>query len=80
MRHHEMRGTSQHAQDHQPGDPAPETGHYEQCNVFGSPTGIVRHVPEGVPLPRTATTMRQHDALIRLAERFEKLAREKPSR
>lgn len=37
--------------DHRPGDLAPETGHYEECNVFGSPTGTVRHVVEGNPMP-----------------------------
>jgi hypothetical protein len=36
---------------HLPGDPAPRTGHYEECNVFGTSSGIVRHVTEGEPLP-----------------------------
>ena len=39
------------AEDYQPGDPAPETGDYEECNVFGSPTGTVAHVRKGEPLP-----------------------------
>lgn len=36
---------------HPPGHPAPATATYEQINVFGSPTGIVAHVPHGHPLP-----------------------------
>ncbi len=38
--------------DHKPGDPAPATGHYEELNVFGTPTGKVHHAREGEPLPR----------------------------
>jgi hypothetical protein len=34
-------------QEHQPGAQAPETGHYEELNVFGSRTGRVEHVQEG---------------------------------
>jgi hypothetical protein len=29
----------------------PATGHYEELNVFGSPTGRVEQVPEGERLP-----------------------------
>jgi hypothetical protein len=36
---------------HQPGDRAPATAHYEELNVFGSPTGAVVHVREGDRLP-----------------------------
>jgi hypothetical protein len=39
-------------QEHQPGTHAPSTGHYEELNVFGSPTGKVEHVQEGERLPR----------------------------
>jgi hypothetical protein len=38
-------------QEHQPGTHAPATGHYEQLNVFGTPTGKVLHVLEGEQLP-----------------------------
>jgi hypothetical protein len=38
-------------QEHQPGAHAPETGHYEELNVFGSRTGRVEHVQEGERLP-----------------------------
>ena len=34
-------------EEHQPGDPAPATAHYEELNVFSSPTGAVVHVREG---------------------------------
>ena len=34
-------------QEHQPGTHAPVTGHYEELNVFGTPTGVVEHVREG---------------------------------
>ena len=34
-------------EEHQPGDRAPATAHYEELNVFGSPTGAVVHVREG---------------------------------
>jgi hypothetical protein len=37
--------------EHQPGDRAPATAHYEELNVFGSPTGAVVHVREGDRLP-----------------------------
>jgi hypothetical protein len=37
--------------DHQPGDDAPHTEHYEELNVFGSPTGTVVHRLQGEPLP-----------------------------
>ena len=30
--------------EHQPGDRAPATAHYEELNVFGSPTGSVADV------------------------------------
>jgi hypothetical protein len=39
------------ADEHRPGDPAPETGHYEELNVFGSPTGRVHHATDGESLP-----------------------------
>ena len=38
-------------QEHQPGTHAPVTGHYEELNVFGTPTGKVEHVREGERLP-----------------------------
>ena len=38
-------------EDHQPGGRAPVTAHYEELNVFGSPTGTVVHVCEGDRLP-----------------------------
>jgi hypothetical protein len=37
--------------EHQPGDRAPATAHYEELNVFGSPTGTVVHVHAGNKLP-----------------------------
>jgi hypothetical protein len=37
--------------EHQPGDRAPVTDHYEELNVFGTPTGTVIHIPEGDRLP-----------------------------
>lgn len=37
--------------EHNPGDPAPEDGHYQALNVFGSATGSRVHVREGEPLP-----------------------------
>ena len=37
--------------EHRPGDAAPATGHYEELNVFGTPTGAVVHVREGDRLP-----------------------------
>ena len=38
-------------EEHQPGDRAPATAHYEELNVFGNPTGAIVHVREGDPLP-----------------------------
>lgn len=38
-------------EQHQPGDRAPATAHYEELNVFGTQTGAVVHVREGDPLP-----------------------------
>jgi hypothetical protein len=38
-------------QEHQPGAHAPVAGHYEELDVFGSPTGRVEHVREGDRLP-----------------------------
>ena len=38
-------------QEHEPGTLAPATGHYEELNVFGTPTGRVEHLPEGEWLP-----------------------------
>jgi hypothetical protein len=40
-----------HTADHNPGDPAPETGRYEEYDVPGDPTGRIVHVNEGEPLP-----------------------------
>lgn len=37
--------------EHQPGQPAPHTGEYEELNVFGSPTGWSRYVRQGELLP-----------------------------
>jgi hypothetical protein len=37
--------------EHNPGDPAPETGRYEEYDVPGNPTGRIVHVNEGEPLP-----------------------------
>jgi hypothetical protein len=37
--------------EHQPGTHAPITGHFEELNVFGSPTGKVEYVQEGERLP-----------------------------
>jgi hypothetical protein len=37
--------------EHQPGAHAPATGHYEELNIFGTPTGRVEHVREGERLP-----------------------------
>ncbi len=39
------------ALDHSPGDLAPETGHYEEHNIFGTPSGRIVHANEGEPLP-----------------------------
>ncbi len=38
--------------EHKPVDLAPATGHYEELNVFGTPTGRVHRAREGEPLPR----------------------------
>jgi hypothetical protein len=38
-------------QEHTPGTRALVTGHYEELNVFGSPTGKVKNVQEGERLP-----------------------------
>ena len=38
-------------EEHQLRRPAPATAHYEELNVFGSPTGAVVHVREGDRLP-----------------------------
>jgi hypothetical protein len=38
-------------QEHQPGSLAPVTGHYEELNVFGTPTKRVQHVRKGERLP-----------------------------
>ena len=38
-------------EEHQPGDRAPATAHYEELNVFGSHTGKVVYVTEGDALP-----------------------------
>jgi hypothetical protein len=40
--------------DYKPGDPAPETGHYEEYDVPGKPTGRIVHVNEGELLPQAA--------------------------
>jgi hypothetical protein len=41
------------ASDHRsPGDLAPKDGHYEELNVFGSPTGRVVPADEGDVLPQ----------------------------
>jgi hypothetical protein len=37
--------------EHQPGDPAPETGRYRLLNVFGRETRRHVHVVQGHPLP-----------------------------
>ena len=40
-----------HLDEHRPGDRAPATGHYEQLNIFGTPSGWVVLVREGERLP-----------------------------
>ena len=40
-----------HDPEHQPGDPAPVSGHYRALNVFGAPTDRKVHVWRGDPLP-----------------------------
>ena len=37
--------------EHQPETHAPLTGHDEELNIFGTPTGKVEHVREGERLP-----------------------------
>jgi hypothetical protein len=37
--------------EHHPGEPAPERGHYESLNIFGSPAGDSVHLEKGEPLP-----------------------------
>ena len=37
--------------DQRPGAAASRTGHYEELNVFGNPTGKVVHAEEGSTLP-----------------------------
>jgi len=38
-------------EDHLPGEPATRAGRYEECNVFGTPTGNVTFAAEGERLP-----------------------------
>jgi hypothetical protein len=38
-------------EEHGPGTHAPVSGHYEELNIFGTPTGRVEHVREGERLP-----------------------------
>ena len=40
-----------HPNEHDPGDEAPHTGHYEELSVLGARTGRTVHVQEGEPLP-----------------------------
>jgi hypothetical protein len=40
-----------HPEEHLPGQPASDTRHYEERNVFGTPTGKVTHAAEGQSLP-----------------------------
>jgi hypothetical protein len=37
--------------EHLPGEGAAETGHYEELNVFGTPTGDKTHAQQGERLP-----------------------------
>ena len=37
--------------EHQPGEQAPSTGHYEELNIFGTRTGRVHIVRKGDRLP-----------------------------
>jgi hypothetical protein len=37
--------------EHLPGARAPAAGHYEELNIFGSPTGKTTHTQEGDRLP-----------------------------
>jgi hypothetical protein len=54
-------------QEHEPGTPAPATGHYEELNVFGTPTGRVEHVREGERLPPMLGLKRFRTAAITIA-------------
>lgn len=38
--------------EHLPGERAPETGRYEELNVFGTPTDKTTHAVQGEHLPR----------------------------
>jgi hypothetical protein len=38
--------------EHLPGDPASESGHCEELNVFRTPTGKIVHIEQGETLPR----------------------------
>jgi hypothetical protein len=38
-------------EEHGPGTYVPVSGHYEELNIFGSPTGRVEHVRAGERLP-----------------------------
>jgi hypothetical protein len=38
--------------EHQPGTRAPITGHFEELNIFGSPTGKIEHVQAFAACPR----------------------------
>jgi hypothetical protein len=45
-------------EEHHPRDRAPATGHYEQLNIFGTPTSWVVLVREGERLPARRATSR----------------------
>jgi hypothetical protein len=45
-------GMSDNQNEHQPGDAAPATAHYEEADIFGNRTGAVVHVREGHDPPR----------------------------
>ena len=40
--------------EHQPGEPAPSSGAYEELNVFGTPTGKIAVVAKDEKLPAAA--------------------------
>ena len=40
-------------EEHHPGDRAPAMAHYEELNVFGTQTGAVVHVREGMANARS---------------------------
>lgn len=40
-----------HASDHEPGEPTPRTGDYEQLNQLGAPTNWSIYARKGEPLP-----------------------------